>query len=41
MDMSYNSKLQKAFIEIKENNQANKLIFNFDTDEIFSITCKY
>lgn len=37
MDISYNNDLRKAFIEFKQDNLVNRLIFNFDTDEIFSI----
>ena len=40
MELSYNYNLRKAYLEMKRNNSANKLIFNFDTDEIFSIKCK-
>ena len=37
--ISYNYDFKRAFIEIRDNNTINKLIFSFDTDEIYSITC--
>jgi len=40
MEISYNNNLRKAFIEMKRDNSATKLIYNFDTDEIYSIKCK-
>ena len=39
MMISYNYDYKRAFIEIRDNNTINKLIFSFDTDEIYSITC--
>lgn len=40
MEISFNNNLRKAYIETKRNNTAEKLIYNFETDEIFSIKCK-
>ena len=37
----YNYDYRKAALEIRDNNTITKHIFNFDTDEIFSITCKF
>ena len=40
MRVFYNYGSRLASVEIKENNSIKKLIFSYDTDEIYSLTCK-
>ena len=40
MRLFYDFNQRKAAIELKEDNQYYKLIFNYETDEIFELNCK-
>ncbi len=40
MRLFYDYDQRKAAIELKEDNQFYKLIFNYETDEIFELNCK-
>ena len=35
----FDSSKRKAALEIRDNSISKKLIFNYETDEIFSMTC--
>jgi hypothetical protein len=41
MNIHFDSSKNRASIEIKEKNSIKKLIFNYETDEIYQLTCKY
>ncbi len=40
MRVFFDSSVKRAAVEMKENNTITRLIFNYETDEIYKLTCK-